>query len=108
MADLHKITPADPVDPDGSPFDGPPAQQKKTAGKAIAALVCGIGSLLIAGILLGVVAVVLGVFARKEIAANAQLSGAGMALAGIITGAIGFVLAIILLAVGGASLFINS
>ena len=99
--DDFKITPADPVEPDGSPFDEPPAGQKKTAGKAIAALVCGILSLIVAGVILGAVAVVLGVLARKEIAGDPQQSGAGMALAGIITGAIGFVLAIILLAAGG-------
>jgi len=103
MADDLRITPADPVDPDQSSFGAPPAAERKTAGKAIAALVCGILSLLIAGIILGVVAVVLGITARKEIAAKPNLSGAGMALAGIITGALGFVLAVILLASGGLS-----
>jgi len=105
MADDElRLTPADPVDSEPSPFDEPQAE-KKTAGKAIAALVCGIISLLIGGIILGIVAVVLGVLARKEIAAEPRLSGAGMALAGIITGALGFVLAAILLAVGGPSVF---
>ncbi len=105
MADELKITPADPVDPEGSPFGEPPAGQPKTAGKAIAALVCGILSLLVAGVILGALGVVLGIVARKEIAADPRLSGAGMALAGIITGALGFVLAVILLAVGGPSVF---
>jgi hypothetical protein len=104
MADELRLTPADPVDGEPPPFDEP-AGAPKTAGKAIAALVCGILSLLVAGVILGVVAVVLGIVARKEIAANPALGGAGMALAGIITGALGFVLAVILLAVGGPGVF---
>ncbi len=47
----------------------------------------------------------LGVLARKEIDTNPRVGGSGMALAGIITGALGFVLAAILLAVGGPSVF---
>ena len=74
--------------------------EKKRSGKAVAALVCGIISLIIFGIILGVVAVVLGIMARKEIAADPNLEGDGMALAGIITGAIGAVLAVVLLALG--------
>ncbi len=46
------------------------------------------------------VAVVLGVMARKEIAADPSLGGEGLALAGIITGAIGAVLAVVLIALG--------
>jgi len=44
------------------------------------------------------VAVVLGGVARKEIAADPGVKGSGMALAGMICGGIGFVLAVILLA----------
>ncbi len=41
MADDElRLTPADPVDSEPSPFDEP-ATEQKTAGKAIAALVCG-------------------------------------------------------------------
>ncbi len=101
MAD-DDITPAPAYDeaaPAAVAGAGPLAERKKS-GKAIAALVCGIISLIIAGIILGVVAVVLGVIARNEIKADPNLEGEGMALAGIVTGVIGTVLAAILLAVG--------
>jgi hypothetical protein len=101
MAD-DDITPAPAYDestPD--PFAGAStAVEKKRSGKAIAALVCGIISLILFGIVLGVVAVVLGTMARKEIAADPSLEGDGMALAGIITGAIGALLAVVLIALG--------
>ena len=45
--------------------------------------------------ILGPVAVVLGYQARKEIAATAELEGDGMALAGMIVGAIATVLGVI-------------
>lgn len=85
----------------------PPAAEgeRKTSGKAIASLVCGIIGLIIAGIILGIVAVVLGVMAKREIAANPRLSGAGLATAGIVTGAIGFVLAIVILVTLGPTIF---
>jgi hypothetical protein len=101
MAD-DDITPAPAYDesaPAAASGAGAVVERKKS-GKAIAALVLGILSLLIAGIILGVVAVVLGVMARKEIAADPNREGDGMALAGIITGAIGTVLAVVLLALG--------
>ncbi len=102
MAD-DNITPAPAYD-EAAPADpfagGSTAVAKKKSGKAIGALACGIISLILFGIILGVVAVVLGVMARKEIAADPNLAGDGMALAGIITGAIGAVLAVVLIALG--------
>ena len=82
------------------PHGGLPA---KTSGKAITSLVTGIISLPAIccwplGAILGIVGIVFGVLARKEIAASAgQQKGAGMALAGIITGAIAIVLIVIVL-----------
>lgn len=99
MADEVKLTPADPV---SGEYEAPVAGEATgTAGKAIAALVCGILSLVILGVILGAVAVVLGVLARKEIAVKPGLGGSGMALAGIIVGAVGFVLSIVILVLGG-------
>ncbi|HVF78110.1 MAG TPA: DUF4190 domain-containing protein [Solirubrobacteraceae bacterium] len=95
------ITPAPAYDaaaPDTG--DSGPVVEKKRSGKAIGSLVCGIISLVILGVILGVVAVVLGAMARKEIKENPALAGDGMALAGIITGAIGAVLAVVLIALG--------
>src|SRR3954453_11730679 len=73
-------------------------------GKATAAMWTGIGALVLTfccgGGILGVVPIVLGVKARKEIrAGGGQQEGDGMALAGIITGSIAIVLSVILIAV---------
>lgn len=74
----------------------PPAPASSN-GLAVAAMVTGIGALAICvlGVILGPIAVVLGLRARR------RYGGEGMALAGIITGAAGFVLsfAAILLAI---------
>ncbi|MEE3849160.1 DUF4190 domain-containing protein [Gordonia sp. LSe1-13] len=60
---------------------------RQTNGKAIAALVCGIGSFLVCPGVLGVVAVILGNSARDEIARSAGTQdGEGMAKAGAILG----------------------
>ena len=72
-------------------------------GKATAALWTGIGSLVLAfccGLgILGIVPIVLGVKARGEIRrTGGQQEGDGMALAGIITGAIAIVLSVALVA----------
>jgi len=99
MAD-ENITPAPEYDEAAAapPYAEPEGRRKP--GKAIASLVCGIISLFILGPILGAVAIVLGVMARKEIESDPNLEGAGLALAGIITGAIGAVLAIVLIAAG--------
>jgi Domain of unknown function (DUF4190) len=75
----------------------------RTNGKATAALWSGIGSIVLTlccGLgVLGVVPIVLGVKARAEIrASGGQQEGDGMALAGIITGAVAIVLSILLIA----------
>ena len=71
-------------------------------GKAVASLVTGIASLLLSwccGLgLVGIVAVVLGVKARGEIRrSGGTQSGDGLALAGIITGAVAIVLGLVVL-----------
>jgi hypothetical protein len=84
--------------PPGPPPPGAPAAQaawaqapagKSYNGLAIGSLVCGIASLLMAGVILGPVAVILGVIARRGMRNSGNRQGSGMALAGIITGAIG-------------------
>jgi hypothetical protein len=79
---------------------GAPPAARRTSNKAIASLVCGLISLFIAGILLGAIAIGLGIVARNEIKGDPTLGGNGQALWGIGTGAIGFVVAIVLLATG--------
>jgi hypothetical protein len=104
MAD-DDITPAPAYDEaaaGAAPAAGTVAERKKS-GKAIAALVLGILSLLAPfGIVLGIIAIVLGSLARKEIQADAGLEGDGMALAGIITGAVGSVLFLVLIVIAAS------
>lgn len=101
MADDVDFTPAPEYEQDDPGKDSvlPQGEQRKS-GKAIASLVCGIISLFVVGVILGIVAVVLGVIARNEIKADPALGGDGLALGGIITGAIGAALAIVLIAAG--------
>lgn len=78
------------------------------AGLAIAALVLGILALLtsitvIGGIVLGLLAVVLGFLALRK-AKRGEAGGRGMAIAGIVTGALGLIIAVILVAVGASLL----
>jgi len=84
----------------GQPAYGPTVAP--TSGKATAALVTGVASLVLSwccGLgLAGVVAIVLGVKARREIAASGgRLKGDGIALSGIVTGAIAVVLGVLIL-----------
>lgn len=93
------MTEIPPPPPMGMPAGGEPQPQGK--GMAIAAMVVGIVSVALClywflSIPAGIVAVVLGVIARR------RGVGAGMALAGIITGAIGFVLGLVILILGVA------
>lgn len=72
-------------------------QPPKTSVLAIFSLVTGIVGLCCAGLLLpSIAAVVLGSMARKEIAGSGGTKrGSGLALAGLILGAIGIVLGIV-------------
>jgi hypothetical protein len=83
------------------PYGYPP---QRPNGKATAALWTGIGSLVLAfccGLgITGILPIVLGVKARGEIrATGGQQEGDGMALAGIITGAVAVVLSLVVIAV---------
>jgi hypothetical protein len=73
---------------------GPQAQ--KTNGLAIASLVCGIVGLLLFGIILGPLAFIFGLVAMNQInkSGGAQ-KGKGLAIAGVVFGAIALVGAII-------------
>ena len=90
------------------PYGG--GQPAKNSGKAITSLVTGIISIpgiccWPVGLILGVLGIVFGVLSRKEIAAsNGQQKGDGMALAGIICGAVAIVLIalVLILAATGA------
>jgi hypothetical protein len=100
MAD-EQITPApeyDDATPASDAFASP--TERRRSGKAVAALACGLVSLLIAGIILGLLAIGLGIAARKEIARDPKVDGDRLALTGMIAGAIGVVLWGVLIATG--------
>ena len=82
---MNSLPPPIPPSNDGSNFAGPPRYDPL----AIASLVCGIVGLLFFGVILGTVALVLGSKARSRISSQPErLKGSGMALAGMILGAI--------------------
>lgn len=81
------------------PRPGSPAPQVETNGKAVASLAIG----LLAGwipFVAAIIAIVLGVVARREIAASGgKQHGDGLALAGILVGAVGVLLWLLIAAV---------
>lgn len=97
-----------PGQPYGAPPSGGGAPQSRSKAMAVAALVLGILAVLlswtiIGGILLGLIAVVLGIVAAGR-AKRGAAGGRGMAIAGAVLGLLGAVLAGVLVAVG-VSLF---
>ena len=86
--------------PGGAPYVPPPATST-TNGMAIGALICGILSLPVSfipfvnimAIILGLVAIVLGFLARRK------ATGKGLAMGGIIAGAVGVLISIIVIVV---------
>ena len=74
------------------------ARPIRTHGKATAALVLGICSLFCCGIITGLIAISLGTTAIKEIdASRGRIGGRGLAKAGIVIGAIGAVLSVLVI-----------
>ena len=73
-------------------------KQMRTSGKATASMWCGIVGIFIFGLILGPIAICLGVSAKKEIAANPEtLEGTCQANAGISCGAVSLLLWLILI-----------
>ena len=98
-ASAQPVKYAEPV-PQASVPMGAPVQQTvrpaTTSGKAIASLVCGIIGILIFGIILGPLAICLGVSAKNDIKARpGELGGTCQADAGIICGAVALVIWVI-------------
>jgi hypothetical protein len=91
----------------GAPYGGGPgAGGPKRNGLGIAALVVGILSLLgiftiFGGILLGIVAIILGVLGRGRVK-RGEADNGGMAIAGIVMGAISLLVSLALIAAGVA------
>lgn len=86
--------------PMGHTSEPSPPEQICTSGKAIASLVCGIIGILIAGIIFGPLAIILGVLAKKEINQNPRgIQGKGQATAGIVCGIIAIIVWLIIVIV---------
>ena len=86
-----------PPPPPGDVADAP-----RTDARAVAALLCGIGGLLIFPFILGVVAVILGRRSRRDIGQRPwALKGLGMATSGMVIGGVSVVLYLVLI-FGGA------
>ena len=72
----------------------------KTSGKATTSLVLGVVSMICAGFLTGIPAIVLGLGARKDIRnSQGRTGGDGLALGGIITGIIGTIIGLAVVAI---------
>ena len=83
-----------------TPFQSPAAGvQGESKGLALASLICGILSCLCCiSVLTGPAAVIMGFLAKKNADENPQqYGGRGMAVAGMITGAVGFLLGVVLI-----------
>lgn len=99
-----------PEQPYGAPPPGSGPPQSRSKGMAIAALVIGILAILlcwtiVGGILLGLIAVVLGLVAAGR-AKRGVAGGRGMAITGAVLGLVGAILSGVLVAIGVS--FLNS
>lgn len=96
----------------GSAPDGPGQAGPKRNGLGVAALIVGIIALIgsftvVGGVVLGIAAIVLGVLGRGRVK-KGEADNGGMAIAGIVLGAIALVLSAIVLAAGAAFFFSDS
>jgi hypothetical protein len=82
-----------------TPFQTPPSLEGQSKGLAIGSLVCGILSCLCClSVLTGPAAVIMGFIAKKNIDENpSQYGGRGLAMGGIITGIVGFLIGVALI-----------
>ncbi len=83
------------------PQQGPPpppaeaGQEKRTSGKATAALVLGIIGIFLLPVICSTLAIIFGVMGRNETEADPTLGGRGMATAGLVLGIIGLILGLL-------------
>ncbi|MBW2529078.1 MAG: DUF4190 domain-containing protein, partial [Deltaproteobacteria bacterium] len=67
---------------------------------AIVSLICGILSIFCCGFLAGIPAIITGLLARSECQKDPNVSGAGLAIAGIVMGVVSAVLTVLAFALG--------
>ncbi len=97
----HQVPQGQPPYGYGQPAYGGhnPYGQPKTSGKATASLVLGVLSMICAGFLTGIPAIIVGLGARKDIRnSQGRTGGDGLALGGIITGIIGTIIGLAVVA----------
>jgi len=76
-------------------------EAQRMSGMSIASMVCGIVGIVVSclfwpvGIVLAIVAVILGILGLNEIKKQPEIGGRGMAITGIVLGGISLVLAIL-------------
>lgn len=89
--------PAAPLPGQAGPVDSSAAVARPTSGKAIAALVLGICSIMLwpTAIVTAPLALIFGVQALKQTSGPAPRAGRGMAIAGIVCGSVGIVIAVV-------------
>ncbi|HNU45253.1 MAG TPA: DUF4190 domain-containing protein [Phycisphaerae bacterium] len=75
----------------------PGVSAARTSGHAIAALIVGLCGLFVFKPFLAIIAIALGIRARRDIARNPHLGGWGLATAGIVAGAIELVFVLVAL-----------
>ena len=102
----RKIAPAVPPPPPAPQAPAGPVPSLPTSGLAIASLVLGVGGLTILPLLGSILAIILGYMARKDIRSRpGELTGDGLAMAGIVMGWIAVGLSVLgLLFVGSLGL----
>jgi len=95
-----------PASPPQVPAPPPsPAPSMPTSGFAVASLVLGVGGLVVLPLIGSILAIIFGYMARRDIRERPdQISGSGVALAGIVTGWIGVAFALLGLVAIGAVL----
>jgi hypothetical protein len=103
VVEAPPLPPAPPPPLSRPPQSATAAPGVPTSGLAIASLLLGIGGLTILPLLAGILAIIFGYMARKDIRLRPGLvSGDGLAVAGIVLGWISVGLAVLGLLVGGA------
>ena len=94
---LLRFRPVPTLAPTYRPEDDKPTGPSKSSSAATVALVVALVSIFLFGLILGPIAIVLGVRARNEIdESQGQLRGRGRAMAAIFVGAAAFVVGIVL------------
>jgi len=98
MNSPYEPPPPPPPPPPGPPTHVQPAQSpyppvtQGTSGKATASMVLGICSIAVCPIIPGVLAIIFGIMAKREIDENPGMEGRGQAQAGVILGIVGLAL----------------